>query len=154
MDPKFKDNTVEKCLVDLKMKENFEQIYTSFGRNEKLGKKSNFNEKNSKAPNPIGLLNTEDEFTTKGKYFALTKYLEKKFNCAGMCGTDPPIFYVTKGLETGQIPKTTCFEQYHSYFGLIIEETGKWCIACGTISLIIFLIHFGLYMKTYSFTER
>ena len=76
--------------------------------------------------------------------WSLYQYLEDEFNCSGICR--PGLFYFGNPTSYGP-PEKTCLKQFLSIIRDQSHPFAIMSILTGVLSLIIFVLHFGLYNR-------
>lgn len=77
-------------------------------------------------------------------YYAQMQIYEDRYNCSGMCHTS--LFYYSSPLQYGP-PKETCLTKFLHNIDGNAHPFAVLQILTGTLSLILFLGHFGLYNR-------
>lgn len=77
--------------------------------------------------------------------FSVYQLLEDDYNCSGMCY--PGVFYFSNPIGEYGPPKDTCLNQFIEVARDKSKGLSIALIMTGTMSIVIFIVHFGLYYR-------
>lgn len=84
------------------------------------------------------------EFLKLWNEIEIYSLLEENLQCSGMCS--PSLFYFSRDISEGP-PKSTCLIKFKHYMAFLLDAYAASSILCGLTTVILFLLHFGLYCR-------